>query len=95
MDVDLLCCFATGGGNAYRTLYTDEDEHLFNIKRPQIVNGIEDVAVRADLADRALFLTPAPITESERRPEDELWAEFQEELAWRPRNTARRPSAWP
>lgn len=77
---DLLCCFATGGGNAYRTLYTDEDEHLFSIKRPQIINGIEDVAVRADLADRSLFLTPAPITEAERRPEDDLWAEFADVL---------------
>ena len=52
---DLHCCAATGGGSTYRALYTDEDEAFFDIQRPQILNGIEDVAVRADLADRSIF----------------------------------------
>jgi hypothetical protein len=40
------------------------------------VNGIEDVISRADLADRAIFLTLAPIGEQQRRSEAELWREF-------------------
>ena len=45
--------------------------------RPIILNGIEDVITRADLADRAIFLTLAPITEQQRRPEKELWRDFE------------------
>jgi hypothetical protein len=34
------------------------------------------VISRADLADRAIFLTLAPIAEEQRRSEAELWRQF-------------------
>jgi hypothetical protein len=46
---------------------------------PIILNGIEDVVTRPDLADRALFLTLEPIRDERRRPEAELWAAFEAE----------------
>jgi len=67
---------ATGGGFAVRQLYTDQDEVLFDAARPVILNGIEDIVARPDLADRAISLTLEPIPEERRRPEKELWAEF-------------------
>ena len=73
---DMHCCAATGGGSTYRSLYTDEDETFFDLKRPQILNGIEDVAIRADLADRSIFFTPKPISDEDRLTEEELWADF-------------------
>jgi hypothetical protein len=73
---DTLCRLATGGGFAVRQLYTDQDEVLFDAARPVILNGIEDIVARPDLADRAIFLTLEPIPENRRRPEKELWAEF-------------------
>ena len=73
---DTLCRLATGGGFAVRQLYTDQDEVLFDAARPVILNGIEDIVARPDLADRAIFLTLEPIPEERRRPEKELWAEF-------------------
>ena len=76
---DTLCRFATGGGFAVRQLYTDQDEVLFDAARPVILNGIEEIVTRPDLADRALFLTLDPIPEERRRPEAELWAEFEAE----------------
>jgi hypothetical protein len=76
---DTLCRLATGGGFAVRQLYTDQDEVLFDATRPVILNGIEDIVTRPDLADRALFLTLDPIPEECRRPEAELWAEFETE----------------
>lgn len=76
---DTLCRLATGGGFAVRQLYTDQDEVLFDAARPVILNGIEDIVARPDLADRALFLTLEPIPEERRRPEAELWAEFETE----------------
>ena len=74
---DTLCRLATGGGFAVRQLYTDQDEVLFDAARPVILNGIEDMAMRPDLADRALFLTLEPIPEHRRRPEAELWTAFE------------------
>ena len=74
---DTLCRLATGGGFAVRQLYSDQDEVLFDAARPVILNGIEDIVTRPDLADRAIFLTLEPIPEDRRRPEAELWAAFE------------------
>lgn len=76
---DTLCRLATGGGFAVRQLYTDQDEVLFDAARPVILNGIEDIVTRPDLADRAVFLTLEAIPEDRRRPEAELWAAFDAE----------------
>ncbi|PWJ13802.1 hypothetical protein [Jannaschia seohaensis] len=76
---DTLCRLATGGGFAVRQLYTDQDEVLFQAARPMILNGIEDIVTRPDLADRAVFLTLEAIPEEYRRPEAELWAAFEAE----------------
>jgi hypothetical protein len=54
---DALCRLASGGSIAIRQLYTDADEMLFQAACPAILNGIEDVITRPDLADRAIFLT--------------------------------------
>jgi hypothetical protein len=76
---DTLCRLASGGGFAVRQLYTDQDEVLFDAARPVILNGIEDIVTRPDLAERAIFLTLEPILEKRRRPEAELWAAFESE----------------
>jgi hypothetical protein len=76
---DTLCRLATGGGFAVRQLYSDQDEVLFDATRPVILNGIEDIVTRPDLADRAVFLTLEPIPEERRRPEAGLWAAFEAE----------------
>ena len=76
---DTLCRLATGGGFAVRQLYTDQDEVLFAAARPVILNGIEDIVTRPDLADRAVFLTLEAIPEDRRRSEAELWAAFDAE----------------
>jgi hypothetical protein len=76
---DTLCRLATGGGSAVRQLFTDQDEVLFDAVRPVILNGIEDIVSRPDLADRALFLTLQPIPEERRRLEAELWEVFEAE----------------
>jgi hypothetical protein len=76
---DTLCRLSTGGGFAVRQLYTDSDEVLFDAARPVILNGIEDIVTRPDLADRALFLTLEPIPEELRRAEADIWAAFEAE----------------
>jgi hypothetical protein len=76
---DTLCRLATGGGFATRQLRTDQDEVLFDATRPMILNSIEDIINRPDLADRAIFLTLEAIPEERRRSEEELWVAFDKE----------------
>jgi hypothetical protein len=76
---DTLCRLATGGGFATRQLYTDQDEVLFDAQRPVVLNGIEDIVTRPDLADRTIFLTLEAIPEQRRRPEQELREAFERE----------------
>ena len=74
---DTLCRLATGAGFAVRRLYSDQDEVLFNAARPVILNGIEDIVSRPDLADRAIFIRLPPIPEERRQSERDLWATFE------------------
>jgi hypothetical protein len=74
---DTLCRLASGGAFSTRRLFTDQDEILFAAARPVILNGIEDIITRADLADRAILLTLGAMAERQRRPEHALWREFE------------------
>jgi hypothetical protein len=74
---DALCRLASGGSFAVRQLYSDQEEVLFESTRPILLNGIEDVVSRPDLGDRPIFLILPPIGEAHRRPESELWREFE------------------
>jgi hypothetical protein len=76
---DVICRLSTGGGLAARQLFTDQDEVLFTATRPVILNGIEEIVTRPDLADRSLLLTLEPISEERRCSEDELWGRFDAE----------------
>src|SRR5499425_1978579 len=74
---DTLCRLTSGGAFSTRRLFSDQDEILFAAARPIILNGIQDVITRPDLADRAILLTLAPIAERQRRPEHALWRAFE------------------
>ena len=54
-----------------------ENEVLFEAARPIILNGIEDIITRPDLADRAMFLTLPHVREERRRSEKEIWRDFE------------------
>lgn len=79
---DALCRLATGGGFATRELYANDEEVIFDAQRPVLLNGIEDIASRSDLLDRAIVVYLPNIPEDHRRPEAEFWAAFE---AARPR----------
>jgi len=75
---DAICRLSTGGGFATRQLYTDRDEILFDAKRPVILNGIEELATRGDLLDRAIILYLPEIPKSERKRESVFWQQFEQ-----------------
>jgi ribosomal protein S16 len=74
---DALCRLSTGGGFSARELYSDSDEVLFDAQRPVLLNGIEELATRGDLMDRAVMAYLPNIPENKRRLEKEFWAEFE------------------
>ncbi len=59
---DALCRLSTGGALSGRKLYTDSDETLIEVQRPVILNGIDDIAARPDLAERCLHISLPTIT---------------------------------
>ncbi|MBX9911447.1 MAG: hypothetical protein K2Z25_22425 [Beijerinckiaceae bacterium] len=73
---DALCRISTGGGFSARMLHTDRDEAIFYATRPIVLNGIPSLTDRPDLADRAITIRLAPIAEDQRRPEDEIQADW-------------------
>lgn len=74
---DAFCRLSTGGGFSTRQLYTDEDEILFSTTRPLILNGIDEIVNRNDLADRCIFVRLPPIFDSDRCTERELFNDFE------------------
>lgn len=74
---DGLCRLSTGGGFAIRELYSDSDELIFEAQRPVILTGIEELATRGDLLDRALILYLPTIDKADRQTERDLWADFE------------------
>jgi hypothetical protein len=78
---DGLCRLSTGGGHSARELYTDLEEISIAVKRPVILNGIEDVATRPDLAERCLQIELETIPDENRIPEKNLWQDFEKQGA--------------
>ena len=74
---DALCRLSTGGALSGRTLYTNSEETLIELQRPVILNGIDDLATRPDLAERSIILELPTI--QHRSTDQELDAGFQQD----------------
>lgn len=72
---DAFCIMATDGAYASRTLFTNTDETVLQIKRPVLLSGINNVVTAQDLISRTVHLELPPI-DGQRRLESELDAEF-------------------
>jgi hypothetical protein len=68
---DYLCKMSTGSGFMTRTLYTNSEATMFKAMRPVVINGIENVARRPDLLDRALIIDVPEIPEDLRISREE------------------------
>jgi phage/plasmid primase-like uncharacterized protein len=73
---DAMCALATGAGYGGRTLYTNAEETVFEVKRPIMLNGIAVVATAQDLMDRTLLIS-LPRIEG-RRTESDLNNQFNQ-----------------
>jgi hypothetical protein len=79
---DALCRLSTGGGFSTRELYTNNEETLFQVQRPVILNGIEEFGFRSDLLDRSILITLLPITPQQRRCESDFFRDFEQALPY-------------
>lgn len=75
---DALCRLSTGGAFAVRRLFSDDNEMLIDVTKPVLLNAIDNIILRPDLADRAVIVVLNPIPEHRRRTEDELLKRFEQ-----------------
>lgn len=73
---DALCRISTGGGFSTRTLYSNDEETVFEFMRPQILTGIDSLVTRGDLLERSLLVELPTISEDARITEAELEAKL-------------------
>lgn len=74
---DTLCKLSTGGAISMRTLFTTQEESSIRIKRPCILNGIEDIAKRPDFLDRSIIINLSSINSKDRIDEKTFWESFK------------------
>jgi energy-coupling factor transporter ATP-binding protein EcfA2 len=74
---DALCRLSTGGGYATRALYSNDEEQLFDVQRPVILNGIDALPQRSDLLSRSLLVELPRLPEREVRTDRELSRDFE------------------
>jgi hypothetical protein len=63
---DLLCRISTGYALSGRKRYTDFEEASAFIKRPILLNGIDEIATRPDLLSRSLVIVPPELPDKHR-----------------------------
>lgn len=73
---DDLCRLSTGAAFGTRKLYSDDDEQQFRVSQPVILNGIDELTGRSDLADRSIVLYLPSIPVGQRATEQEIWTSF-------------------
>lgn len=75
---DALCILSTGGGYSKRMFYSNDDEHVINVRRPWMLNGISIAVTQQDAVDRVISVE-CPVIE-ERQSSRLQWDEFEKAL---------------
>jgi len=75
-QADDICRIVTGTAFGSRRLYTNGEEHVISAMNPLILNGIDQLAERADLISRTIVIELPPISDTDRLPEREFWDRF-------------------
>ena len=77
---DLLCQSTTGGKKAYRKLYTDSDEIVYDLQARVTISSVRNCIVASDLAERIYLMNVPNIKHKKRIPENEYHRIYQERL---------------
>ena len=79
---DMLCRAITGDGIQQRKLYTNAEDYIFSFQKCLAINGINNVARRPDLMDRAILIELFRISEDERKELSEIKHKFEQHLPY-------------
>jgi len=69
---DALCRASTGDAALHRKLYSNKDVEIFEFRRVVILNGIDILGIREDLADRLLVMEMQAISPEKRLTESSM-----------------------
>ncbi|HNN29506.1 MAG TPA: hypothetical protein PKL36_10745, partial [Agitococcus sp.] len=75
---DVVCQIATGASSSKRKLYTDNDVETYEIARPIILNGIDDIASRGDLLNRSFQVNLPALNDDKKGDEQELATQYNQ-----------------
>lgn len=73
---NILCAAITGSKEAKRKLYTDCDQIILNLHNLVVLNGIDIVPYKSDLAERSLLFELQPISKEQRKTDNDFWNAF-------------------
>lgn len=76
---NILCAAITGSKEAKRKLYTDCDQIVLNLHNIVILNGIDIVPYKSDLAERSLLFELQPISKEQRKTDNDFWSDFNKD----------------
>lgn len=79
---DILCTAVTGGNYNKRALYTNSNLTTLSLHNTLVINGINAVPGKDDLAERMLLLKLKPYKTNERRSDNDIWGKFKVDLPY-------------
>lgn len=77
---NILCAAITGSKEAKRKLYTNCDQVILSLHNIVILNGIEIVPGKSDLAERSLLMELKRIERKDRIPESKFWESVEMDM---------------
>lgn len=77
---DTLCMASTGGTLSSRALYTNDDLHTNHLHVALVLNGIHQFIHEPDLAQRCLKISTKPLSKNQRRSEEDLESELENDM---------------
>ena len=75
---DEVCKAVTGAGNSKRTLYTNDDDTIYDYKRCIMISGINNWLTEPDALDRSIIVELERPPDDLRKEEAEVEAKFEE-----------------
>jgi len=75
---DALCKISTGDNQTVRKLYTTNEEFTISLKKPILLNGIDEIAKRSDMASRSIKIELSKLQKS--KSETAIWNAFMNDV---------------
>ncbi len=76
---DILCGAITGTTDAKRKLFTDNEQVILDLHNIVILNGIDIVPYKSDLAQRSLLFELQRIEKKNRMTDSDFWSRFNQD----------------